>query len=185
MWWWSAPSGATKAKARSSTGSPPGADVVVRFQGGNNAGHTIVIAATRLQVLAAALRHGAGQALGHRQRRRGRSLGADRGDRARARPGAGHRQPTSCSPTTRRWCCRCTATWIAHAKNARARTRSAPPRAASAPPMRTRSAAGRSASSISPTRRPLTPSSSACSPITNRCARVSACRRSPPPTPRG
>ncbi len=37
-----APSGATRARARSSTCSPSSAAAVVRFQGGNNAGHTIV-----------------------------------------------------------------------------------------------------------------------------------------------
>jgi uncharacterized protein (TIGR02231 family) len=42
MWWSSAPSGATRARARSSTGCRS-ADVVVRFQGGHNAGHTLVI----------------------------------------------------------------------------------------------------------------------------------------------
>ena len=39
----SAPSGATRARARSSTGSPTDAQGVVRFQGGHNAGHTLVI----------------------------------------------------------------------------------------------------------------------------------------------
>jgi hypothetical protein len=39
----SAPSGATRARARSSTGCPSRADVVVRFQGGHNAGHTLVV----------------------------------------------------------------------------------------------------------------------------------------------
>ena len=43
MWWWSAPNGATRARARSSTGCRFRADVVVRFQGGHNAGHTLVI----------------------------------------------------------------------------------------------------------------------------------------------
>ncbi len=39
----SAPSGATRARARSSTGWRRGADLVVRFHGGNNAGHTLVV----------------------------------------------------------------------------------------------------------------------------------------------
>ena len=43
MSWWSAPSGATRARARSSTGCRSRADVIVRFQGGHNAGHTLVI----------------------------------------------------------------------------------------------------------------------------------------------
>ena len=43
MSWWSAPSGATRARARSSIGFSVSADVIVRFQGGHNAGHTLVI----------------------------------------------------------------------------------------------------------------------------------------------
>ena len=39
----SAPSGATRARARSSTCSPRDADIVVRYHGGNNAGHTLVV----------------------------------------------------------------------------------------------------------------------------------------------
>ena len=39
----SAPSGATRARARSSICFTEFADVVVRFQGGNNAGHTLVV----------------------------------------------------------------------------------------------------------------------------------------------
>ena len=38
---WSAPSGVTRARARSSTCWPRRADVVARYQGGNNAGHTV------------------------------------------------------------------------------------------------------------------------------------------------
>ncbi len=41
MSWWSDPSGATKAKARSWIGLSERADIVVRFQGGHNAGHTL------------------------------------------------------------------------------------------------------------------------------------------------
>ena len=40
---WSALSGATRARGRSSTGCPERADVIARFQGGHNAGHTLVI----------------------------------------------------------------------------------------------------------------------------------------------
>ena len=55
------------------------ADVVVRFQGGHNAGHTLVIARHGLQAVAAAVGHrAAGQALGHRQRRGGRPLGTSK-----------------------------------------------------------------------------------------------------------
>ncbi len=39
----SARSGATRARARSSTGCRARAEVVVRFQGGHNAGHTLVV----------------------------------------------------------------------------------------------------------------------------------------------
>ena len=53
------------------------ADIVVRFQGGHNAGHTLVIDGDNLQAGAAAVGRGAaGEALGHRQRRGGRSAGA-------------------------------------------------------------------------------------------------------------
>ena len=58
------------------------ADIVVRFQGGHNAGHTLVIDGDHLQAVAAALRRGARrQAVHHRQRRGGRSAGADRRNR--------------------------------------------------------------------------------------------------------
>ena len=46
MSWSSAPNGATKARARSSIGCAERADVVVRFQGGHNAGHTLVVDGT-------------------------------------------------------------------------------------------------------------------------------------------
>ena len=41
LWW--APNGVTKAKARLWIGFPNAADVIARFQGGHNAGHTLVI----------------------------------------------------------------------------------------------------------------------------------------------
>ena len=41
--WSSAPSGATRARAGSPTSSPRRCDLVVRYQGGHNAGHTIVV----------------------------------------------------------------------------------------------------------------------------------------------
>ncbi len=88
MLWWSAPSGATRAKARSSTGCPSQADVVVRFQGGHNAGHTLVIDGVtyKLSLLPSGI-VAPRQALGHRQRRRRRSSAPRRGDRQAARPG--------------------------------------------------------------------------------------------------
>ena len=61
------------------------ADMVVRFQGGNNAGHTIVVGDKTYKLQPAAVRRGPGQAVDHRQRRGGRSLVAAGRDRARAR----------------------------------------------------------------------------------------------------
>ena len=53
------------------------ADVIARFQGGHNAGHTLVIDGAGLQAVAAALGHrAAGQAQRDRQRRGARPLGA-------------------------------------------------------------------------------------------------------------
>jgi adenylosuccinate synthase len=57
------------------------ADVVVRFQGGHNAGHTLVIGnqTYKLSLLPSGIVRS--EAFGDRQRRRGRSLGAAQGDR--------------------------------------------------------------------------------------------------------
>ena len=53
------------------------ADVVVRFQGGHNAGHTLVIDGKLLQIEPVAIGHrAAGQAVSDRQWRGDRSLGA-------------------------------------------------------------------------------------------------------------
>ena len=100
----SAPSGATRARARSSIGCRERADVVVRFQGGHNAGHTLVIGNAHLQAQPAALGRGAaGQARRHRQRRGGRSLGACRGDRDGPRAGRrGHARELSIVAERRR-----------------------------------------------------------------------------------
>ena len=59
------------------------ADIVVRFQGGNNAGHTLVVGnkTYKLSLLPSGVVPG--QALDHRQWRGGRSLGAAGRDRAR------------------------------------------------------------------------------------------------------
>ena len=43
MWSWSAPSGGTKGKGKIVDWLSEQADIVVRFQGGHNAGHTLVI----------------------------------------------------------------------------------------------------------------------------------------------
>ena len=63
------------------------ADVVVRFQGGHNAGHTLVVGNADLQAVAAAVGPRARQARHHRQRRGGRSRGAAGRDRPGARAG--------------------------------------------------------------------------------------------------
>ena len=79
MWPWSAPSGATRARARSSTGCRERADIVVRFQGGHNAGHTLVIGnkTYKLSLLPSGIVR-PGKLVDHRQRRRasipGRSI---------------------------------------------------------------------------------------------------------------
>ena len=68
------------------------ADVIARFQGGHNAGHTLVIdgAVYKLSLLPLGDR-AAGQAQRHRQRRGARPLGAARRDREAARAGGGDR----------------------------------------------------------------------------------------------
>ena len=70
----SAPSGATRARARRPTCSGSRVDAVVKFNGGNNAGHTIVIGSGEsgeVRPAPAAVRHpDARLHAGHRQRRR-------------------------------------------------------------------------------------------------------------------
>ena len=130
------------------------ADVVVRFQGGHNAGHTLVIGRQDLQAVAAAVgRRAAGQARRHRQRRRRRSVGARCRDRQARRRRA--------SPITRdnlRIAENATLILPLHREldvdprgSRRRRPRSARPGAASARPTRTRSAAAPSAFRIWPT----------------------------------
>ena len=51
------------------------ADMVVRFQGGHNAGHTLVVGDAGLQTVAAAVGHRPRHAVGHRQWRGARSRG--------------------------------------------------------------------------------------------------------------
>ena len=78
------------------------ADVVVRFQGGHNAGHTLVIGnqTYKLSLLPSGVVR-AGQARRHRQRRGGRSLGAARRDRALCGAGRdGHAREPARSPRT-------------------------------------------------------------------------------------
>ena len=66
------------------------ADIVVRFQGGHNAGHTLVIdgVSYKLSLLPSGVVRPR-QAVGHRQWRGGRSVGLRR--RGRAAEGAGRR----------------------------------------------------------------------------------------------
>ena len=73
------------------------ADIVVRFQGGNNAGHTLVVGEETTIVHLIPSGRAPGQGLRHRQRGRGRSLGADRG----ARPTAGARFTWPTTTTSR------------------------------------------------------------------------------------
>ena len=77
------------------------AEVVVRFQGGHNAGHTLVIGnqTYRLALLAVG-RRARGQAFHHRQRRRGRSLALPRGGEEGVGPGrvGDARQPQDRQP---------------------------------------------------------------------------------------
>ena len=72
------------------------ADVIARFQGGHNAGHTLVIDGTvyKLSLLPSGHR-AARQAQRHRQRRGARPLGADRRDRQAARRRAWRSRPTN------------------------------------------------------------------------------------------
>ena len=78
------------------------ADVVVRFQGGHNAGHTLVIDGKtyKLALLPSGVVR-AGEAVGDRQRRRVRSAGLPRRGRQAARAGRrGHARTICASPRT-------------------------------------------------------------------------------------
>ena len=61
------------------------ADIVVRFQGGHNAGHTLVVGNETYKLSLLPSGPGARQARHHRQRRGGRPRGAAGRDRAGAR----------------------------------------------------------------------------------------------------
>ena len=70
------------------------AEIVARFQGGHNAGHTLVVGGHDLQAQPSALgRREARQAQRDRQRRGARPLGAPVGDRAAARAGGSRLVP--------------------------------------------------------------------------------------------
>ena len=147
------------------------ADMVVRFQGGHNAGHTLVVGdqTYKLSLLPAGIVRGTPSVIGNgvvldpwalkaeveRHPRAGRRGHARHPDDRRHLP-ADPAHP----PRSRRAC----------AKTRRARARSAPRGAASARPMRTRSGAARSASATSP-------SSTISSPLLDRlCAHHDALR---------
>ena len=77
------------------------ADLVIRFQGGNNAGHTIVRDGEtfKFHLIPSGILY-PGQALRDRQRRGRRPEGADRGDR-RAVAAGGSTSAACASPPTR------------------------------------------------------------------------------------
>ena len=80
------------------------ADVVVRFQGGHNAGHTLVIDGVtyKLSLLPSGIVR-PGKLVGHRQWRGGRSAPSGQGNRRPARKGVDdHRAKICASPKTRR-----------------------------------------------------------------------------------
>jgi adenylosuccinate synthase len=151
------------------------ADVVVRFQGGHNAGHTLVIDGVtyKLSLLPSGIvRPGKLSVIGNGvvvdphhlvaeiAKLRGQGVAISR-DNLRIAENAPlilslHRELDGLRETP-----------------PAPAPRSAPPSAASARPTRTRSAAAPSASWISPTRRRSTPRSSACSRTTTRCAAAS------------
>ncbi len=73
------------------------ADCVVRFQGGHNAGHTLVVGEHDLQDQPGALGHRHRHAVDHRQWRGARSLGAE-GRAGEARRAGRQRQQRATSP---------------------------------------------------------------------------------------
>ncbi len=155
------------------------ADVVVRFQGGHNAGHTLVVGnqTYKLSLLPSGLVRGKLGIIGNGvvvdpeallaeiDRVRGAGPGGHAGD-------AAHRRERAADPA---------AAWRAR-PGARGRARRAQDRhhraAASARPMRTRSPAAPSASAIWPSRRRCRPSSTSCCCTTTRCCAGSAPSRS-------
>ena len=138
---WSDRNGAMRAKGKSSTGSSERADIVVRFQGGHNAGHTLVVDGVtyKLSLLpSGAVRTGKLSVIGN---------GVVLDPWALLKEIAGLRDKgINVTPETLRIAenttlssCRCTANWTPCARRPRGAAPSAPPSAASVPPMRTRS----------------------------------------------
>ena len=124
------------------------AEMVVRFQGGNNAGHTIVVGdkTYKLSLLPSGVVQGKRSIIGNGVVVDPWSL-LDEIARVGAAGAAASRPTSWCWRRMPCWCCRCTASWMRCAKMRR-RRRSAPPSAASAPLTKTRWAAAQSAPSI-------------------------------------
>ena len=160
----SAPNGATKARARSSIGCRERADVVVRFQGGHNAGHTLVIGNVeyKLSLLpSGVVRPGKLSIIGNGvvvdpwalldeiETMRGKGLDISPAEaEARRQRGADPAVARRARPRPR--------------GAPRRQARSARPAAASARPMRTRSGAARCGSATSPIRRRSRTGSTIC-----------------------
>ena len=158
------------------------ADIVVRFQGGHNAGHTLVVDGItyKLSLLpSGVVRKGKLSVIGNgvvvdpwalaeeiaKIEAQGVAI------TPRQSPHRRERDADPAAPPRAR---------LAARGASRRRARSAPPSAASARPMRTRSAGAPSASWTCRICRASSPRSSASSPITIRCAAGSASRRSTP-----
>ena len=145
------------------------ADVVVRFQGGNNAGHTIVVGNSvyKFSLLPSGVVQGKLSIIGNGVVVDPWSL-LDEIERVRAQ-GLDIKPRGWSSPTTPASSCRCIATSTRRARPTPGPTGSAPRAAASAQPTRTRSGGGRSGFVISPTRMRSSPRSSGCWPTTAPC----------------
>jgi hypothetical protein len=139
------------------------ADVVVRFQGGHNAGHTLVIDGTvyKLSLLPSGIvRPGKLSLIGNGVVIDPWALAAEID--ALIAQGVAVSATTCALPRTRRSSCRCTATSTSCARMPPGRAASAPRGAASARPTRTRRAGGPSGCSTCRTRTRWRPRSSAC-----------------------
>ena len=149
----SVPSGATRARARRPTCSASRVDYVVKFNGGNNAGHTVVIGDAEVRAAPAALRHpdarvsrrSSATASSSTSRCSSTSSTASTRAASTSRSSAGQRQRARHRRST-------TARSTRSPSASSAAARSAPPAAASARPTPTRSTASASASRTSSTR---------------------------------
>ena len=92
----SVPSGATRARARSSTGCQSAPTSWCASRAAHNAGHTLVVGNVEYKLSLLAVRsRPPGQAVDHRQRCRRRSLGAGRRNRSDAREGGRRSRPSN------------------------------------------------------------------------------------------